>query len=88
MWLQDVDPDRLRRLVQKEGLISFDQLERLRKIQDQKGTAEHNAQLISILCPGETKSYQVLCSVIHQMGYFDQHLEMLRIVANPEQGDT
>ncbi|XP_065198243.1 streptococcal hemagglutinin-like [Sycon ciliatum] len=85
VWLQDVDPDRLRRLVQKEGLISFDQLERLRKIQDQKGTAEHNAQLISILCPGETKSYQVLCSVIHQMGYFDRHLEMLRIVANPEQ---
>ncbi|XP_065198089.1 uncharacterized protein LOC135829618 [Sycon ciliatum] len=82
VWLQDVDPFRLRRLVQKEGLISFDQMERLRKIKD---IAEHNAELISILCPGETKSYQVLCSVIHQMGYTDRHLEMLRIVANPEQ---
>ncbi|XP_065198875.1 uncharacterized protein LOC135830562 [Sycon ciliatum] len=82
VWLQDVDPVRLRGLVQKEGLISFDQLERLRKMKD---IAEHNAELISILCPGETKSYQVLCSVIHQMGYTDRYLEMLRIVDNPVQ---
>eukprot|EP00117_Sycon_ciliatum_P047353 scpid102029/ scgid3212/ len=82
VWLQDVDPVWLRGLVQKEGLISFDQLERLRKIKD---IAEHNAELISILCPGGTKSYLVLCSVIHQMGYIDQYLEMLRIVASPEQ---
>ena len=88
MWLQDVDPVRLRRLVQKEGLISFDQLECLRKIQDQKGTAEHNAELISILCAGETESYLVLCSAIRQMGYTARHLEMRRIVADPEQGDT
>ena len=85
VWLQDVDPVWLRGLVQKEGLINFDQLERLRKIKD---IAEHNAELISILCPGGTKSYLVLCSVIHQMGYIDQYLEMLRIVASPEQGDT
>ena len=88
MWLQGVDPVRLRGLVQEEGLLSFGQLKRLRKIQDQKGTAEHNEELISILFAGETESYLVLCSAIRQMGYTARHLEMLRVVANPEKGDT
>eukprot|EP00117_Sycon_ciliatum_P005128 scpid99598/ scgid9203/ len=82
VWLQDVDPLELRRLVQEKGLITFHQLERLRKIKD---TAQHNSNLIAMLCAGETESYLVLCSVIREMGFTNRYQEMLRIVPNAQQ---
>eukprot|EP00117_Sycon_ciliatum_P022124 scpid101782/ scgid1608/ len=81
LWIQRLNPDQLRELVQRRGLIKARHLiDDLQLTQLQQGGAAHNAKLISILDPGEMDNYQGLCNVILEMGYTDRYRQMIHLL--------
>ncbi|XP_065197736.1 uncharacterized protein LOC135829261 [Sycon ciliatum] len=81
LWIQRLDPDQFRKLVQRRGLIKDrDLIDDLKLIQAQQGGAAHNAKVVSILDPGEMDTYQGLCNVILKMGYTDRYHQMIQLL--------
>ncbi|XP_065188047.1 uncharacterized protein LOC135818584 isoform X2 [Sycon ciliatum] len=82
-WICDIDTTRFRHAVQgKCVFISITEIETLLRLEKYEGKEAHNSHIISLIRPGGTFAYKLLCNAIHDLGplYNEKYQEMLLLL--------
>eukprot|EP00117_Sycon_ciliatum_P029074 scpid105989/ scgid23234/ len=80
VWMNDLDPDRFRNIAQRKGLLDYDSIATLTRINKIEGQPQHNQKLINMIVAGEMETYMKLCDVVKVMGFKTRYDEMISIV--------
>ncbi|XP_065185934.1 uncharacterized protein LOC135816755 [Sycon ciliatum] len=82
-WICEIDTTRFRHAVQgKCVFISITEIETLLRLEKYEGKEKHNSHIISLIRPGGTAAYKLLCNAIHDLGplYNEKYQEMLLLL--------
>eukprot|EP00117_Sycon_ciliatum_P020941 scpid14546/ scgid18514/ NACHT, LRR and PYD domains-containing protein 2; Nucleotide-binding site protein 1; PYRIN domain and NACHT domain-containing protein 1; PYRIN-containing APAF1-like protein 2 len=82
-WICEIDTTRFRHAVQgKCVFISITEIETLLRLEKYEGKEKHNSHIISLISPGRTGAYKLLCNAIHDLGplYNEKYQEMLLLL--------
>ncbi|XP_065188048.1 uncharacterized protein LOC135818585 [Sycon ciliatum] len=82
-WIYELDATSFRHSMQDKGAFTRrKQIETLEHLENNKGKEAHNSHIISLISPGRTGAYKLLCNVIHDLGplYDELYQEMLLLL--------
>ncbi|XP_065188050.1 uncharacterized protein LOC135818586 isoform X2 [Sycon ciliatum] len=82
-WIYELDATSFRHSMQHKGAFtSTKQIETLEHLENNKGKEAHNSHIISLISPGRTGAYKLLCNAIHDLGplYDELYQEMLLLL--------